>query len=158
MRPASSTRARDLSRRLRQCGILTLIGVGGHPIHTIDGAMMTARQTDQIETGHHETWMESDVRLDTGMIIGRTRIWTDREWSTVVGAVRVVAVDDVGNVLGFTGERTIRVGVRRLPTADRTVNWSSALFADSLDGVARLDVVHFRPPRRNVVDRVIEGA
>jgi len=117
---------------------------------------MTARQTDQIESGHHATWMESEVRLDAGMITGHTRIWTDRAWSSVVGAVRVVAVDDAGHVLAFTGERTIRVGVRWLPIADRTLNWSSALFAASLDGAARLDIVHYRPPRRGVIDRIVE--
>jgi hypothetical protein len=100
--------------------------------------------------------MTSEVRLDAGMIIGRTRIWTDRTWSTVRGAVRVVAVDDAGHVLGFTGERTIRVGPRRLPTSDRAINWSSALFAESLANATRLDIIHYRPPRRRVVDRVVE--
>jgi hypothetical protein len=120
--------------------------------------MMTARQTDPIETGRHATWMDSDVRLEAGTVLGRTRIWTDRTWTTVVGAVRVVALDSAGNVLGFTGQRTIRVGIRRLPTADRTVSWSSSLLAESVVGVARLEVVHYRPPRRGAVDRVIERA
>ena len=120
--------------------------------------MMTARQTDPIETGRHATWMDSDVRLVAGVVLGRTRIWTDRTWSTVIGAVRVVALDSTGDVLGFTNERTIRVGIRRLPTADRTVSWSSALFAESLDEVAGLEVVHFRPPRRGGIDRLIERA
>ena len=117
--------------------------------------MLTARQSDRIETGRHTTWMESDVRLESGMVVGRTRIWTDRAFSATVGAIRVVAVDAAGNVVAFTGERTFRVGVRRLPTADRSIEWSTALFAESLDGVVGLEVVHYRPPRRGPVDRFI---
>jgi hypothetical protein len=118
--------------------------------------MLTARHTDRIETGRHATWVESTVRLDGGMVTGRTRIWTDRSWSTTVGAVRVLAVTAAGDVLAFTGERRFRVGIRWLPTGDRSIEWSSVLFAASLDGVARPEVVHFRPPRRGLVDRAIE--
>ena len=67
-----------------------------------------------------------------------------------------MAVDAAGRVLGFTGERTVRVGLRRLPTADRAIDWASALFAESLADAARLDIVHYRPPRRGIVDRVVE--
>ena len=92
------------------------------------------------------------------MVIGRTRIWTDRVASVTLGALRVLAVAETGDVLAFTGERRFRVGPRRLPTADRTIDWSGALFAGSLDGVARLELVHYRPPRRGIVDRVVEQA
>jgi hypothetical protein len=118
--------------------------------------MLTARHSDRIETGRHDTWMETDVRLASGMVHGRTRIWTDRAWTTVVGALRVVAVDETEAVLAFTGERRFRVGLRRLPTADRTIEWASALFGEDLAGVTRLDVVHYLPPRRSIIDRVIE--
>ncbi len=90
------------------------------------------------------------------MVVGRTRIWTDRRWSTVVGAVRVIAVDGAGTVLAFTGETRFRVGGRRLGLGDRDREWSSALFADSLEGAIGLEVVHYRPPRRGVVDHVLE--
>jgi hypothetical protein len=118
--------------------------------------MVTARRSDRIETGRHDTWMESDVRLVSGMAHGRTRIWTDRAWTTTVGALRVVAVDETGAIVAFTGERRFRVGFRPLPSAHRTIEWASALFGDDLNNLARLDVIHYRPPRRGIVDRVVE--
>jgi hypothetical protein len=116
----------------------------------------TAHQTDTIESGRHATSMETTVHAADGMIHGRTRIWTDRVASWVVGAVRVIAVDADGDVLGFTGERRLRVGGRPLRTASRTVEWSMAVFADSPVAFARLEIVHFRPPHRGVVDRFVE--
>ncbi len=101
--------------------------------------------------------MESDVRLEAGMVIARTRIWTDRPRSKLIGAVRVLAVDDAGNVVGFTGERSVHAGGRVRPgRADRITEWSSALFADTLDEVVALEVVHFLPPRRGLVDRIVD--
>jgi len=116
--------------------------------------MMTARRRDQLDAPRGSCWIETDVRLDAGMVIGRTRIWIERRSPKVVGAVRVLAVDAAGEVLGFTGERSFRVGGRGLfRSGDRTIEWSSALFADSLDGVIGLDVLHFVPRVRRRIRR-----
>jgi hypothetical protein len=120
--------------------------------------MMTTHQIDALEDGGRRTWMDTSARLEGGLIVGRTRIWTTRRLSSIAGAVRVVAVDDAGTVLGFTGERSFRVGGRQQPwrSSDRTVEWSSALFADSLDGAVRIEVMHYRPAQRGMIDRALE--
>ena len=122
---------------------------------TIHDVMMMACQTDQLASGPGTTWMETAVHVANGMVVGRTRMWTERRFTTVQGAVRVLALDVGGEVLGFTGEARFRVGGRTLPVmrSQRTFEWSSALFAPSLDGAVRLEVVQYRPPRRWIIGR-----
>ncbi len=98
--------------------------------------------------------MDTTVRLDGAWIRGTTRLRTRRRFRGCVGAVRVLAADAHGSVVGFTGEQRFRVGATANPLrrSDRLVEWSTALFAASAGEIVGLEIVHFVPTRGGLVD------
>lgn len=117
--------------------------------------MLSAHRTDVLPAGRHQLSMETSVELRSGLVTGTTRIATTRAWCPASGAVRVLAIDGSGAVLGFSGERTFRAAGRHVPllAADRIVSWSVALFGDQLDDVDHLEVMHYRPTFRRRLPR-----
>ena len=98
--------------------------------------------------------MDTTVRLDGAWIRGTTRLQTRRRVRSCIGAVRVLAADADGGIVGFTGERRFRVGGAANPIrrSARMVEWSTALFAADLSDIVRLEIVHFTPPRSGFAD------
>jgi hypothetical protein len=116
-------------------------------------ALLTAHRRDLLQTAP-ETTMDTTVRLDGAWIRGTTRLRTRRRLQGCVGAVRVLAADADGGIVGFTGERRFRVGGTANPIrrSARVMEWSTALFAADPTDIVRLEIVHFTPPRGGLAD------
>jgi hypothetical protein len=105
------------------------------------------------------------IHIDTAVhgsgpyVHGTTTIDAPRSWRAVRLAVRTLAVDASGSVLGLSEERSFVVGGFRrwLNPAPCTLRWSAAMLADDLDGLERLDVIHYVPVRGAIAERLLEA-